>query len=113
MYAAGEDGYGLRPNLGMRTADPYRSAGILLLEDGVPIAPAPYAAPGLPVFAGLGRAESIEVLKGPGTIAQGPYTTGGTVNFITLGAPDDLVAQARLSLGSNDAHTLHADYGDA
>jgi Fe(3+) dicitrate transport protein len=113
LYAIGEDGYGLRPNLGMRGVDPYRSAGLAMLEDGVPVAPAPYAAPGLPVFAGLGRTEAIETLKGPAGIKYGPGTAGGAVNFRTLSLPDDLLAQARLSLGSYGAHTLNVDYGDS
>ena len=113
LYAVGEDGYGLRPNLGMRGVDPYRSAGVATMEDGVPASPAPYAAPGMHVFAGLGRMESVESLKGPGGIAYGPRAAGGVVNMTTLPTPDDLVAQARLSLGTNDAHTLHADYGDS
>ncbi len=113
VYASDEDGYGLRPNIGMRGSNPYRSAGLAVMEDGVPVAPAPYAAPGLWVFAGMGRMEAVESLKGPGAIAYGPGTTGGTLNFKTLSPPDDLVAQARLSLGSYSAHTLHLDYGDS
>ena len=113
VYAIGEDGYGLRPNLGMRGVAPYRSAGLTIMEDGVLAAPAPYAAPGLPVFAGLGRTESIEVLKGSSQIPYGPQTAGGVINLPTLPTPDDLVAQARLSLGTYDAHTMHVDYGDS
>ncbi|HEX5132344.1 MAG TPA: TonB-dependent receptor [Candidatus Krumholzibacteria bacterium] len=113
VYAFGADGYGLRPNLGMRGVDPHRSAGITVLEDGILSAPAPYAAPALLAFPTLGRAESVEILGGPGAIVSGPRTSGGTLNMATPGLPDDLIGTAQLSIGSDNARTLRAGYGDS
>lgn len=82
-----EEGAGLRANIGMRGLDPDRSRTILMMEDGVPVALAPYGEPEMYYTPAIERMESVEVLKGSGSILYGPQTIGGVINYITTDPP--------------------------
>ena len=82
-----EEGFGLRPNIGIRGTNPTRSTKILLLEDGLPLTYAPYGDNASYYHPPVDRYESIEVLKGSGQIAYGPVTVAGVVNYITPNPP--------------------------
>ncbi|NTX33009.1 TonB-dependent receptor [Myxococcus sp. CA033] len=83
VYARGEDGFGLRPNVGLRGVNPDRSKKVTLLEDGVLFGPAPYSAPAAYFFPLVTRMQSVRVLKGPSAIQHGPQTVAGSVEFLT------------------------------
>jgi Fe(3+) dicitrate transport protein len=95
-----EEGFGLRPNIGIRGLNPTRSSKTLLLEDGVPVAFAPYGDNATYYHPPIERFESIEILKGSGQIAYGPVTVGGVINYITPGPPPEPSATLRVSGGN-------------
>jgi Fe(3+) dicitrate transport protein len=84
-----EDASGMRLNIGVRGLDPRRSARVLLMEDGVPIALAPYGDPSSHYAPPIERVERIEVVRGSGQILYGPQTVGGMINFVTTPVPTD------------------------
>lgn len=108
VYIRDEDGYGLRPNIGMRGAAADRSAKITLMEDGVLITPAPYSAPAAYYVPLVTRMSRIEVTKGPSAIRFGPNTVGGAIDLISEPFPAERAAYVDVAGGSNLYGKLHA-----
>lgn len=112
VYVQEEEGFGLRPNIGIRGSGLDRSARIALLEDGILIAPAPYAAPSAYYFPTQRRMHSLEVLKGPAAIVVGPRTTGGAINMISTPIPDQLSGKLDVRVGDHNIADAFLNIGN-
>ena len=97
-----EEGFGMRPNIGIRGLNPTRSTKVLLLEDGIPLTYAPYGANESYYHPTIDRFSSIEVLKGASQIKFGPLTAGGVVNYITPNAPEKFGGHLNVTVGNRD-----------
>jgi len=111
IYIQEEDGFGLRPNIGIRAASPERSQNITLMEDGVLIAPAPYSNPAAYYFPTTSRLHSIEVLKGAPLLRYGPQTVGGVVNLVSTPIPETNQGSATFMMNDRGSADLHLNYG--
>lgn len=112
VYIRQEDGFGLRPNIGIRGATAERSQKITLMEDGILISPAPYSAPAAYYVPNVNRMHAVEVYKGPSAIEYGPHTVGGAVNMVTEPFADERSGELALSLGDYGYHKERLSYSD-
>ncbi len=108
VYLRDEDGYGLRPNIGMRGAAADRSAKVTLMEDGILSSPAPYTAPAAYYVPLVTRMSRIEVTKGPAAVRFGPATVGGAVNMLSEPMPGERAAYLDIAGGSDLYGKVHA-----
>jgi Fe(3+) dicitrate transport protein len=113
VYARGEDGIGLRPNIGIRGVNPDRSKKVALLEDGIPFAPAPYSASAAYYFPLITRMTDVRVIKGPAAIAYGPQTIGGAIDLITRPIPSRTEGAVDLATGQYGYGKLHGWVGSS
>ena len=112
IYVRHEDGYGLRPNIGIRGAAAERSQKITIMEDGILIAPAPYSAPAAYYLPNVNRMSAVEILKGPAAIEYGPHTVGGALNLVSQPISLDRRGKLEAALGSKNYQKYRAEFGD-
>ncbi len=112
LNAYDEDPAGLKPSIGIRGLDPSRSrGGVVLLIDGIPFNPGPYADPGAYYNVPIQRIQRIEVIKGGSSILYGPNAVGGVVNYITKDPPDKPEFWTRQTFGDDSLWVGEFSYG--
>lgn len=111
VYVRTEDGFGLRPNIGIRGTSSDRSKKITLMEDGVLFGPAPYAAPAAYYFPLMTRMTGVEVFKGPASLLYGPQTIGGAINLTTREVPTRSEGAFDLGFGRFLTRKIHLHWG--
>ncbi|CAN5638800.1 TonB-dependent receptor family protein [soil metagenome] len=111
VHVQEEEGVGLRANVGVRGLDPDRSRTLLVLEDGVPVALAPYGEPEMYYSPPIDRMNRVELVKGSGSILFGPQTIGGVLNYVTADAPSVATGSVSVRGGEGRSRLIKANYG--
>ena len=111
VNVAGDMGISNRLNIGIRGSYPRRSEKLLLLEDGVPIAPAPYLSPSAYYNPPTDRLDGIEVIKGADALTMGPNNMYGVLNYITKKPALKPELRASLTGGQRGYNSQFITYG--
>lgn len=106
-----EDGFGLRPNIGIRGTAIDRSGKVAIMEDGILVSPAPYSASAAYYFPAVGRMSGVEVRKGSSQVPYGPSTTGGVINLLSTPIPAQNSGKLQLMAGEYGTGKVHGYYG--
>ncbi len=107
----GDMGLANRLNVSIRGSWGRRSEKVLLLEDGSPISPAPYTAPGIYYNPISDRIDAMEVYTGADLLRYGPNNMFGIINFITPKPPQQPGIRAKISTGQRGYFTGLLSYG--
>jgi len=106
-----EDGFGLRPNIGIRGLNPTRSTKVLLLEDGLFLGYAPYGENASYFHPLMDRFERVDVIKGADMLLYGPQTISGTIDYVTPNPPATPSGFVAATGGNRDYFNGQAFYG--
>ncbi len=111
VNAIGDMGLSNRLNVSIRGSWGRRSEKVLMLEDGSPISPAPYTAPGVYYNPISDRVDAIEVYTGADILRYGPNNMFGIINYITPKPPQQPGLRAKFSGGQHGYLTGLLSYG--
>ena len=111
VYVRDEEGFGMRPNIGIRGLNPTRSSKTLLLEDGLFLTYAPYGENASYFHPLMDRYDHVEVIKGADMLRYGPQTISGIVNYVTPNPPREPSGFAAGTMGNRDYLSGQLFYG--
>ncbi|MFB4392604.1 MULTISPECIES: TonB-dependent siderophore receptor [unclassified Pseudomonas] len=95
----GTGGSDLSLNVGVRGLTSRLSPRSTVLIDGIPAAFAPYGQPQLSMAPiSSGNLDSIDVVRGAGSVRYGPQNVGGVINFVTRAIPEKATAELSTTL---------------
>lgn len=107
IHIKGEEESAVVANIGIRglSAADYK---LLILEDGVPVAPGLFVGNSRYYNPRIQRMEEIEVLKGAAALRYGPNTIGGVINYKTKEPIDGVAVSGRVGSHNYREATLEA-----
>lgn len=83
-----ETGTGVLPQIAVRGLYDSRSGRVQILEDGIPLALAPYGQEGMSLFpVTFATVDRIDVVRGGAAVQYGPNNVGGVINIISKPIP--------------------------
>lgn len=95
----GTGGSDISLNVGVRGLTSRLSPRSTVLIDGVPAAFAPYGQPQLSMAPiSSGNLDSIDVVRGAGSVRYGPQNVGGIINFVTRAIPEKATGELSSTL---------------
>lgn len=94
----GTGGSDVSLNIGVRGLTSRLSPRSTVLMDGVPLSFAPYGQPQLSLApVSMGNIESVDVVRGAGSVRFGPQNVGGIINFTTRAIPQEFSGSVGLT----------------
>lgn len=116
IHMSEETGSDSLPNIALRGVTGndgiFRSVNVAMFADGIPLAGAPYGAPGASGFPLLKeRIWAIDIQRGGGAVRYGPNNVSGILNFLTRPIPERTTLETRFGWNSFDDGAAYVGLG--
>jgi len=100
-----ETGTGVLPQIMLRGLYESRSGRVQVLEDGIPLALAPYGQSSLSLFpVTMNQIGRVDIVRGGAAVQYGPNNVGGVINLISKPIPQEWTTTLGTRLTTGGAH---------